>query len=313
MQKEFRQPCKARLWLSALLIQSTLTYFAYCAYPASSESVQASPLSAPLAPTNTNINSNTTPLSNKESAQGQAPFCKKPIYLTFDTGHMEVAPLISDVLRKNNVRVTYFAAQERTKTGDGSLGDTWASWWRREAQLGNTFASHTYDHVYWSSDLPGNRFLFKPSSGPLKGQTLNWGANEYCDELKKSNQRLKEITGIEPLPLFRAPGGKVSTQLLNAAKSCGFEHVDWASAGFLGDELSSKDFSNAFLLSKALKGIQTGDILMAHLGIWSRQDPWAPTDLEPLITGLKERGFCFESLTRHPRFKDWISLHPKSY
>ena len=25
------------------------------------------------------------------------------------------------------------------------------------------------------------------------------------------------------------------------------------------------------------------DILLAHLGIWSRQDPWAPAVLEPLI------------------------------
>ena len=30
-------------------------------------------------------------------------------------------------------------------------------------------------------------------------------------------------------------------------------------------------------------------ILMAHLGIWSRQDPWAPAVLEPLIVGLKQR------------------------
>jgi hypothetical protein len=26
---------------------------------------------------------------------------------------------------------------------------------------------------------------------------------------------------------------------------------------------------------------------VAHLGIWSRKDPWAPAVLEPLITGLK--------------------------
>ncbi len=232
--------------------------------------------------------------------------CSKPVYLTFDTGHMEVAPLISDILKKHNVRVTYFAAHEPTKTGDGTLGDTWASWWKEQAALGNTFASHTYDHVYWRGDLPDNRFIFQPSSGPLKGQKLNWGAKEYCEELKLANSRLKEITGVQPLPLFRAPGGKTSPQLIKVAKACGFQHVDWAPAGFLGDELNSKTYPNRLLLERALKNIKTGDILMAHLGIWSREDPWAPADLEPLITGLQEKGFCFDTLQNHPLYKNWL-------
>ena len=37
------------------------------------------------------------------------------------------------------------------------------------------------------------------------------------------------------------------------------------------------------MLQKALARIRPGDILMAHLGIWSRQDAWAPAVLEPLI------------------------------
>jgi peptidoglycan/xylan/chitin deacetylase (PgdA/CDA1 family) len=50
--------------------------------------------------------------------------------------------------------------------------------------------------------------------------------------------------------------------------------------------------------------------LVAHLGIWSRQDPWAPTVLEPLIVGLKERGFCFATLREHPAYRDWIASQP---
>jgi hypothetical protein len=30
------------------------------------------------------------------------------------------------------------------------------------------------------------------------------------------------------------------------------------------------------LLERALANIRDGDILMAHLGIWSRKDPFAP-------------------------------------
>jgi peptidoglycan/xylan/chitin deacetylase (PgdA/CDA1 family) len=82
--------------------------------------------------------------------------------------------------------------------------------------------------------------------------------------------------------------------------------VGWADAGFLGDELPSDKFSNPMLQQRALSNIRSGDILMAHLGIWSRQDPWAPAVLEPLIEGLKAKGFCFATLKDHPQFKTWI-------
>jgi peptidoglycan/xylan/chitin deacetylase (PgdA/CDA1 family) len=49
---------------------------------------------------------------------------------------------------------------------------------------------------------------------------------------------------------------------------------------------------------------------MAHLGIWSRQDPWAPAVLEPLIEGLKAKGMCFATLREHPQYKSWIAQHP---
>jgi peptidoglycan/xylan/chitin deacetylase (PgdA/CDA1 family) len=85
--------------------------------------------------------------------------------------------------------------------------------------------------------------------------------------------------------------------------------VGWATAGFLGDELPSEKISNQALLKKALRDIQSGDILMAHLGVWSRKDPWAPSVLEPLIVGMKARGFCFATLRAHPAYRDWIAAH----
>ena len=87
--------------------------------------------------------------------------CEKPVYLTLDTGHMAVAPLMADILKRHSVRVTFFAAQERTQEGDGSLGEHWAPWWRARAGEGHEFASHTWDHVYWRADLPGSPPRFK--------------------------------------------------------------------------------------------------------------------------------------------------------
>jgi peptidoglycan/xylan/chitin deacetylase (PgdA/CDA1 family) len=147
----------------------------------------------------------------------------------------------------------------------------------------------------------------RPSAGRNAGQDFTWTAAEYCAEIGRAARRLQEITGRKPLPLYRAPGGKTSPRLLEAAKSCGYAHVGWAPAGFLGDELPSEVAGNQQLLRKALRDIRPGDILLAHLGIWSRQDPWAPAVLEPLITGLKAKGFCFATLRDHPSYRDGIA------
>lgn len=235
----------------------------------------------------------------------------KPVYLTLDTGHMDVAPLIADVLKRHQVKVTFFAANERTKTGDGSLGTHWASWWKARAAEGHEFASHTYDHTYWRADVPGApgtapQFRVRPSAGSSEGKEFIWTARQYCEEIGRASARLQEVTGKKPLPLFRAPGGKTSPALLAAAQACGYAHAGWSPAGFLGDELPSEKYSNDALLKKALRDIQPGDILLAHLGIWSRKDPWAPAVLEPLITGLQSRGFCFKTLREHPQYKAWF-------
>jgi peptidoglycan/xylan/chitin deacetylase (PgdA/CDA1 family) len=225
---------------------------------------------------------------------------------------MGVAPLIAKVLKQHQVPVTFFAAHEKTQEGDGSLGVHWAAWWKERGAESHDFASHTFDHAYWRADLDGNRFKIRPSAGLQTGQDLNWGATDYCENLKKASQRLEALTGRVSLPLFRAPGGKTSPALIQAAASCGYAHVGWSPAGFLGDELSSQTHSNANLLKNSLKNIRSGDILVAHLGIWSRQDPWAPAVLEPLIVGLKEKGFCFDSLRQHPQYAKLLADIPRT-
>ena len=34
-----------------------------------------------------------------------------------------------------------------------------------------------------------------------------------------------------------------------------------------------------------------------------------PAVLEPLIVGLKQKGFCFDTLRNHPDYKTWIATH----
>ncbi|GAB2868340.1 polysaccharide deacetylase family protein [Pseudoduganella ginsengisoli] len=229
--------------------------------------------------------------------------CKGTIYLTFDTGSQSQADLIAEVLNKHHVKATFFLASEKTVRGDYSLDPAWAPYWKARVEEGHAFGSHTFDHVYWVKDLSGGRMRVKPQFGAQAGKVQDWSAQQYCDEIRRVDTRFTELTGRHLDPIWRAPGGKTSANTLAASKACGYAHAGWAPAGFSGDETSSDAFPNKVLLDKALRDLRGGDIFMAHMGIWSRKDPWAPASLEPLITGLKQKGFCFATLRDHPDFK----------
>jgi peptidoglycan/xylan/chitin deacetylase (PgdA/CDA1 family) len=168
---------------------------------------------------------------------------------------------------------------------------------------GHAFGSHTFDHVYWRGDAANGAIKVRPQFGEHAGQTQTWTPAQYCDELRRVDTRFAQLTGHHLDPIFRAPGGHTSANVLAAAKSCGFRHVGWAKAGFSGDETPSETYPNAVLLKRALDTLRDGDIFMAHMGIWSRKDPWAPANLEPLITGLEQKGLCFATLREHPDYR----------
>ena len=224
------------------------------------------------------------------------------VYLTLDTGNMSQAERIAQTLSRHQVKATFFLANERTPRGDSALDQSWAPYWRARVEEGHAFGSHTFDHVYFKGMTQDGRFRVRPEFGAQAGQTLLWEGQAVCREIDRVNQRFFELTGRGLEPLWRAPGGKAPAPVLDAARACGWAHVHWAPAGFLGDELPSESWPNTVLLNRALAQIRAGDILMAHLGIWSRKDPWAPM-LEPLIEGLKKRGLCFATLLDHPAYR----------
>jgi peptidoglycan/xylan/chitin deacetylase (PgdA/CDA1 family) len=230
------------------------------------------------------------------SVNAQAAACNKPIYLTFDTGNMDVAEHVAQVLRKHEVKATFFLANEKTKRGDYSLDDSWAGYWQALKKDGHAFGNHTYFHTYLVKDFDSSTVVVKSQFGPDANKARKISQDGLCADLNLVKQRFQKLTGASLDPIWRAPGGKVSAQYIQMGEVCGYRHVGWSKAGFLGDELSSEKFPNQQLLNKALHTLKPGDIAMAHLGIWSRKDAWAPIVLEPLIVGLKKKGYCFDTI-----------------
>ena len=229
-----------------------------------------------------------------------AKACANPVFLTVDPGNMDFAPRIAEVLRRQQVKVTFWISNLPTKNGEGSLGNQWASWWPVVAGQGHEFASQTFDHVVWRSDLPGYKtaFRMKPVAGAYAGREFSFDPPKYCEQIEHAARRIEDFTGKKSLPLFHAPGGSTSPKLLSVAGACGYAHVGLARAGLLAGGLQSK---------AALAEIRSGDVLMADLNTPAGTEPWAIANLEPLIAGLKQRGLCFDTLRNHPAYKDWIS------
>ncbi|MCG2586008.1 polysaccharide deacetylase family protein [Massilia sp. TS11] len=238
-------------------------------------------------------------LSLGAAAQAAAP-CAGTIYLSFDTGSQSQAELIAQTLKAHGIRATFFLANEKTVRGDMSLDPSWAEFWKARVAEGHAFGSHTFDHVYVQ---PGAKpITVRAQFGEQAGKLQQWTPAQYCQELRRVDERFHALTGAHLDPIWRAPGGRTTPAALEAARACGYTHFAWAAAGFTGDELPSEKFSNASLLQRMLRDLKDGDIVMGHLGIWSRKDAWMPANLEPLIVGLEQRGFCFATLRDHPDY-----------
>ena len=159
------------------------------------------------------------------AASVSAAPCARPVYLTFDTGHMGVAPLVAEVLQRQQVKATFFLANEPTRAMPGrpagtSLDDHWAPWWKALAAQGHDFGSHTWRHPIWQADVgPAKgdaslwRMAFRLSSsapGQPAPRRVELTGAQYCEELAQSARRFQAMTGHAMRGIFRAPGGKTS-------------------------------------------------------------------------------------------------------
>ena len=225
--------------------------------------------------------------------------CSGIVYLTFDTGHMEPAEAIAAILKKHGVKATFFLANEKTKRGDTALDPSWKNFWQARADEGHAFGSHTWRHGYFRADVGADRVSYVPW-GKKSGELLD--QQQVCRELSQSETAFKAMTGRGFDHIWRAPGGKLTPNTIRFAEACGYKHVPWSPAGFSGDELSSEQFPSAKLIATQLRDIKDGDILLWHLGIWSRHDVLYPK-LDELISGLRAKGLCFAKITDHPIWK----------
>ncbi|MGE5240830.1 MAG: polysaccharide deacetylase family protein [Bacteroidota bacterium] len=223
--------------------------------------------------------------------------CAGAVYLTLDTGDMSQAETIAKILNEEGIKATFFIANERSFRGDRALDASWADFWRARVAEGHVFGNHTWSHSYQRRDLDNGRI----AAITIDGKPVTFDQQQFCAELQQVDTAFDKLTGHHLSGLWRAPGGRTTQNSIRWAASCGYPvYVGWSETGYLGDDWPSEKYSNAALLERAEKSTRPGDILLMHLGIHSRKQPFAP-ELKPLIEHLKARGLCFGTLAAGSR------------
>lgn len=185
------------------------------------------------------------------------------IALTFDDGPDEATPALLDVLKKHNIKATFFLTGQNSDQKAGIARDIFIQ--------GHTVGNHSFNHPL---------FLGTRLSSEMRTQII------------EAQDSIAFATDCKP-KLFRAPYGHVSIRLYNIAKAQGLYPVVWTHR--IGDW--EKDFSPQKLelkLSDEIIKSGKGAIPLLHDRMYKDQ---AYIDaLDRSIQKLKDSGYIFITL-----------------
>lgn len=106
------------------------------------------------------------------------------VYLTFDDGPSENTPEILEILKRHNVKATFFVT--------GKEGDEADEWYRQIVADGHTLGMHSYSHKY---------------------SVLYDSLDSFKDDFTQLSDKIESVTG-EKCWVYRFPGGS-SNQVSN--------------------------------------------------------------------------------------------------
>lgn len=194
----------------------------------------------------------------------------KTVYLTFDDGPGEYTERLLDILKKYDVKATFFV------TG---YNDKFNHLLTREQQEGHTVGLHSYSHNYVK---------------------IYASVDAYMEDLIKISDKVKNYTGVESR-IIRFPGGSSNTisrryrvgimsTLTKKVEELGFRYFDWTIMS--GDAGNTKDTNQIVRnVTKALKEDGLNVVLMHDI------KPYSVNAVERIIQYGLANGYTFAPLT----------------
>jgi peptidoglycan-N-acetylglucosamine deacetylase len=179
----------------------------------------------------------------------------KPIALTFDDGPWpNTTGQVLDILKKNNVKATFFIVGRQVQTYPQIL--------KRIVADGHALGNHSWSHQYHRYDSAG-----------------------AAREIDQTTQLVYKLTGIKTV-LFRPPGGILNNGLAAYAQQKKYAVVMWSA-----DSLDWRYGRPATLTDRVLKEASAGGIVLMHDGGGNRSK--TVQALPQVIAQLKKRGYTF--------------------
>lgn len=137
-------------------------------------------------------------------------------------------PKILDILKANNVRVTFFFG--------GNWVEEYPEMLQRIAADGHEIGNHTYTHPHCNSLSP----------------------SEIKNEITKVQQIIDELVGPQP-KVFRPPFGEYNNTVIQVASDLGYHTIQWSI-----DSLDWKEVSADYIINRVLNKVGPGDIILMH-------------------------------------------------
>ncbi len=198
---------------------------------------------------------------------------EKVIYLTFDDGpSTKITPQILEVLKKNNVKATFFIIGQNAEKNPEMV--------RRIAEEGNAVASHTYSHNY---------------------DNLYADAEKFREEVLKTKEILINIVGKERFSdIMRFPGGAFREERAEFKEILVEENIPFVNWNCLTGDSETKNPNPADLLAKAKKTAKASGADSLVLLMHDSAGKQATADaLQGIIKHFKDEGYEFKTLNRY--------------
>ncbi|MBW4601425.1 MAG: polysaccharide deacetylase family protein [Calothrix sp. FI2-JRJ7] len=180
---------------------------------------------------------------------------EKVIALTFDDGPWpQSTPAVLDILKKNNIKATFFIVGQMLKEHP-DMG-------KRVVAEGHVIANHTWHHWY---------HYMNPQAAAF--------------EIDNTSNLIYEVTGVRTT-LFRPPGGIKTNGPYAYAKNQKYATIMWSS--------DSSDYARPSvpkLISNVMREAKPGGIVLMHDGGGNRSNTVAA--LPEIINTFRKQGYRF--------------------
>lgn len=212
--------------------------------------------------------SNVGPASAVDSAVSVYEFdtTENVLVLTFDAGaDRGYAPQILDTLRDEGVKATFGMTGHWAEQNPDLI--------QRMVNEGHHLMNHTWTHRSFTGRSTGQPALT---------------AGERRDEIVRTENIIRQQTGVELQPYFRPPYGDIDDSVLRDIAASGYTvNVMWTV-----DSLGWRGLSEQEIIQRVVDGATPGGDILMHVGAQSLDGPALPE----MIEQLRDKGYRFATV-----------------